>query len=163
MLSNGIRPTLFFYNPNIFPHEEYDRRKAEAVRHAERLGLEFIDGDYNHAIWLDEVKGFEGEPERGARCLQCFRHRLTVAARYAHENGFNVFASTLATSRWKSLEQIALAGKYAASLFKGLTFLAQNWRKGGLTERRNELVQQYGFYNQKYCGCEFSLNNARIV
>jgi predicted adenine nucleotide alpha hydrolase (AANH) superfamily ATPase len=98
----------------------------------------------------------ELEPERGARCLQCFKLRLTTTALYAAENGFNDFATTLTSSRWKNFEQIKEAGLFAASLFPGLTFRAQNWRKGGLSERRNELVKKYGFYNQSYCGCEFS-------
>ena len=156
LLMNGVRPTLFFYNPNIFPEKEYEKRKTECIRHSQMLGLDFVDADYDHDKWLEAVRGFEGEPERGARCLICFKERLSVAAFYAYEQGFRVFATTLATSRWKSLEQITEAGEYAASLFPDLRFWAQNWRKRGLSERRNELVQKYNFYNQKYCGCEFS-------
>ena len=156
MTENGVRPTLFYYNPNIFPDEEYKKRKAECIRHTQMLGLDFVDADYDHDKWLETVRGFEGEPERGVRCLKCFSERLTATALYAHEHGFKVFATTLAASRWKSLEQIAEAGGYAASLFPGVKFWAQNWRKGGLSERRNELVKKYGFYNQDYCGCEFS-------
>ncbi|MDR1380366.1 MAG: epoxyqueuosine reductase QueH [Tannerella sp.] len=161
LLENNIRPTLFYYNPNIFPDREYEKRKAECLRHARMLGLDFIDADYDHDKWLGEVRGLEGEPERGARCLKCFRVRLTAAASYADSRGFRVFATTLATSRWKSLEQISEAGAYAAAHFPGLTFLAQNWRGGGLSERRNELVRLYDFYNQQYCGCEFSMNNKK--
>ena len=158
LVESGVRPTLFYYNPNIFPDEEYQRRKAECIRHAQMLGLDFVDADYNHGKWLDAVRGLEYEPERGGRCLVCFKERLSATALYAHEHGFRVFATTLATSRWKSLEQISEAGEYAASLFTDVRFWAQNWRKGGLSERRNELVSVYGFYNQNYCGCEFSLN-----
>jgi predicted adenine nucleotide alpha hydrolase (AANH) superfamily ATPase len=156
MLKTGIHPTLFFYNPNIFPLEEYEKRKSECVRHAGMLGLDFVDADYEHDKWLDGIKGLENEPERGKRCLECFKIRLTVAARYAFENRFEVFATTLSTSRWKSLEQINEAGRFAASHFPCLTFLSENWRKGGLSERRRELIKLYGFYNQTYCGCEFS-------
>jgi len=155
LLANGIRPTLFYYNPNIFPDSEYEKRKAECVRHTQMLGLPFVDADYDHAKWLEVVKGLEEEPERGERCLQCFKLRLTATAVYAVENGFEVFATTLATSRWKNLEQIKEAGETAAALFPNLTFWSRNWRKGGLSERRNELVRMYGFYNQSYCGCEF--------
>ena len=157
MLAQGMRPTLFYYNPNIFPDEEYEKRKAECIRHAQMLGFRFVDADYDHVKWLEAVKGLEGEPERGARCLQCFRYRLTAAAAYATENGFRIFATTLASSRWKDLSQIQEAGEAAASLFPDLVFWAQNWRKGGLSERRNELVRMYGFYNQTFCGCEFSV------
>ena len=156
LLANGVRPTLFYYNPNIFPDSEYEKRKAECIRHAQLLGLRFVDADYDHEKWLEAVKGLEREPERGARCLQCFKERLAVTALYAAENGFKVFATTLATSRWKSPEQITAAGQFAALLYPNLVFWAQNWRKGGLSERRNELIRKYNFYNQSYCGCEFS-------
>ena len=157
LLANGVRPTLFYYNPNIFPDSEYEKRKAECIRHTQMLGLPFVEADYDHAKWLEAVKGMEEEPERGERCLQCFKLRLTATAVYAVENGFEVFATTLATSRWKNLEQIKEAGEAAAALFPNLVFWAQNWRKGGLSERRNELIRMYGFYNQSYCGCEFGL------
>lgn len=161
LLEHDIRPTLFYYNPNIFPDKEYEKRKEECLRHTQMLGLDFINADYDHAEWLREVQGLEDEPERGARCLRCFEVRLTAAALYAHEHGFSVFTTTLATSRWKSLKQISEAGAYAAAFFPGLAFWAQNWRKGGLGERRNELIRFYNFYNQQYCGCEFSMNHKR--
>ena len=156
MLANGVRPTIFYYNPNIFPREEYEIRKNESKRHAESLELTWIDGDYNHEAWLQSVCGLEGEPERGRRCDQCFTHRLIVAARKAKELGLQYFTTTLASSRWKSLEQINRAGLIAEQAVEGITFWAQNWRKGGLYERRNQLLKEYNFYNQKYCGCEFS-------
>ncbi len=156
LIAKGIRPTLFFYNPNIFPEAEYERRKSECIRHAQLLGLSFVDADYDHSQWLADIQGLEQEPERGARCLQCFKLRLSVTAAYATQNGFSVFATTLGSSRWKNLKQIEESGHAAAALFSNLSFLAENWRKGGLSERRKELIQQYGFYNQTYCGCEFS-------
>ena len=156
LMEHGLRPTLFYYNPNIFPCEEYEKRKAECIRHTQMLGLDFVDADYDHGKWLEAVKGLEDEPERGARCLRCFKERLAATALYAREHNFKVFTTTLATSRWKSLEQIFEAGRYAESLVPGVNFWNQNWRKGGLSERRNELVSTYGFYNQQYCGCEFS-------
>ena len=160
LVQHGVRPTIFYYNPNIWPREEYDIRKNESKRHAERLGLRWIDGDYDHEGWLDGVCGMEGEPERGRRCEQCFTLRLTVAARQAAELGLPYFATTLASSRWKSLEQIERAGLRAQQAVPGTVFWAQNWRKGGLQERRNQLLKAYGFYNQQYCGCEFSARNA---
>jgi predicted adenine nucleotide alpha hydrolase (AANH) superfamily ATPase len=157
MLDNQLYPTVFYYNPNICPLAEYEMRKAENRQYAQSLGLSFVDWDYAHAAWRTQVKGLESEPERGARCSVCFKMRLVTTARYASEHGFQVFATTLASSRWKDLAQIAEAGQYAASLFPGITFWEQNWRKGGLSERRKELIRQNGFYNQNYCGCEFSL------
>ena len=156
MLAHGVRPVIFYFNPNIWPREEYEIRKEESKRHAESLGLRWIDGDYDHERWLEAVKGLEGEPERGGRCLQCFTYRLTVAALQAKALGIQYFTTTLASSRWKRLDQIAEAGQHAQERVEGVTFWAQNWRKGGLQERRNELLRQYDFYNQQYCGCEFS-------
>ena len=163
LVQHDIRPTIFYYNPNIFPFEEYEIRKNESKRHAESLGLSWIDGDYNHEQWRQDVCGLEGEPERGRRCEQCFTLRLTVAARKAKELGIKYFTTTLASSRWKSLEQIERAGHIAeqmvngqCSMGNGVVFWAQNWRKGGLYERRNQLLKEFDFYNQQYCGCEFS-------
>lgn len=162
MLANGVRPTIFYFNPNIWPREEYEIRKNESKRHAESLGLRWIDGDYNHEGWLQGVCGLEGEPERGRRCEQCFTLRLTAAAREAKALGLTYFTTTLASSRWKSLEQIERAGHQAEQAVEGTVFWAQNWRKGGLYERRNQLLKEFAFYNQQYCGCEFSLRQREL-
>lgn len=157
MMANGVRPTIFYYNPNIFPREEYEIRKEESKRHAESLGLSWIDGDYNHEAWLGCVKGMEHEPERGSRCQLCFTMRLRRAAEEAKHLGLKYFTTTLASSRWKSIEQIERAGIEAQNAVEGTRFWAQNWRKGGLSDRRSQLLREYGFYNQQYCGCEFSM------
>ena len=156
MVANGIHPTVYYYNPNIYPFEEYEIRKAEAKRFVTSQGLSFVDADYDYDGWKEGVCGLENEPERGKRCLQCFKMRLLQTARYALEHGFTTFTTTLASSRWKSLEQIKEAGRWASEQVEGVTFWEQNWRKGGLQERRNQLLKEYGFYNQQYCGCEFS-------
>ena len=156
MVANGIRPTIYYYNPNIYPLEEYETRKAEAKRFVTSQGLMFVNADYDYDGWKEGVCGLENEPERGKRCLQCFKMRLLQTARYALEHGFTTFTTTLASSRWKSLEQIKEAGRWASEQVEGVTFWEQNWRKGGLQERRNQLLKEYGFYNQQYCGCEFS-------
>ncbi len=168
MLGHGIEPVIYYFNPNIYPLEEYEIRKNESKRHAESLGITWIDGDrfrtgasqqssYEamHAAWRCAVTGLENEPERGKRCEMCFYHRLEATAKKAQELGIAYFATTLASSRWKRLEQINAAGN-AAALKYGISFWAQNWRKEGLQERRNELLKEYGFYNQLFCGCEFS-------
>jgi predicted adenine nucleotide alpha hydrolase (AANH) superfamily ATPase len=156
LLSNGVRPALFYFNPNIFPQKEYEIRKSECTRYARAQGLDIIDGDYDHSLWLNGIAGLEQEPERGKRCLQCFRIRLLATARLCHEQGFSHFATTLASSRWKDLRQIGEAGRWAASLFPNLTFFEKDWRKDGLSERRRILLKENAFYNQAYCGCEFS-------
>ncbi|MCR5131168.1 MAG: epoxyqueuosine reductase QueH [Prevotella sp.] len=156
MLAHQLKPTIFYFNPNIFPRDEYNIRKEESKRHAESLGLDWIDGDYDHDEWLHGVCGLENEPERGRRCEQCFFLRLRATALKAQELGLTWFTTTLASSRWKSIEQITRAGLAAENAVPGTRFWAQNWRKGGLVDRRNQLLREYGFYNQQYCGCEFS-------
>ena len=168
LVQHNVLPTIFYYNPNIWPREEYEIRKQESKRHAESLGLTWIDSDYDHEQWRKDVCGLEGEPERGRRCEQCFTLRLTVAAMKAKELGITYFTTTLASSRWKSLEQIERAGRQAEQTVNEIAqkalppscdkvvFWAQNWRKGGLYERRNQLLKEFDFYNQQYCGCEFS-------
>ena len=166
MGQNGYEPTILFYNPNIFPEEEYLKRKNEIVRYAQEIGVAIVDLDgselweQQHAQWLKCTVGLENEPERGGRCLACFRHRLCVAAGYAAGYGFPLFTTTLASSRWKDIRQINEAGFYAEEhCGRGQTrFWDRNWRKGGLYERRNILARQ--FYNQQYCGCEFSLRHS---
>ena len=174
MISNGITPVIYYCNPNIYPLEEYDIRKNECTRYARSLGLEIIDADYDHEAWLEAIRGMENEPERGGRCLKCFKLRLLRTAEYAMQRGIKVITTTLASSRWKSLDQINEAGRWACSQISGMPlgavgsvrlgvdvspvmFWEHNWRKGGLQERRLQIINEYGFYNQQYCGCEFSM------
>ena len=162
MMQNGITPVIYYCNPNIFPKEEYEIRKEECTRYAQALGLEIVDADYDHENWLEAMRGLEGEPERGGRCLKCFKLRLLRTAQYARERGIKVITTTLASSRWKSLEQINEAGKWACENNippeeRDVIWWDQNWRKGGLQERRNQILKEYDFYNQLYCGCEFSM------
>jgi predicted adenine nucleotide alpha hydrolase (AANH) superfamily ATPase len=159
MQGNGFLPVLFFFNPNIFPAGEYLRRKEECARYARALGLDFIDGDDDHGRWLAGVAGLENEPERGERCARCFRIRLDATARLAAETGIPLFTTTLTGSRWKRFDQIAEAGRRAAESIGGVRFWDKDWKKEGLTERRAILLRENGFYNQQYCGCEFSLKN----
>jgi len=162
MLKHGMRPTVFFSNPNIHPVQEYTIRKQELMRFLKQQDVPFVEDDYQHDMWLSGVKGLENEPERGKRCSRCFEWRLRQAARYASENGFPWLTTTLASSRWKNIEQINEAGRRATADFPNVTFWEQNWRKGGLQERRNELLRYYDFYNQTYCGCEFSQRNIKV-
>ena len=171
MLANGITPVIYYCNPNIYPREEYEIRKDECTRYAQSLGLEIVDADYDHENWLEAVRGLEAEPERGGRCLKCFKLRLLRTAEYAASRGIRVITSTLASSRWKSLDQIIEAGTWACSqverrdnllgenIFpdKSPIYWGFNWKKGGLQERRLQIIKEYNFYNQLYCGCEFSM------
>lgn len=167
LCGHHITPVIYYFNPNIFPREEYEIRKQESKRHSDSLGIRWIDGDYDHDAWRQAVSGLENEPERGRRCEVCFYQRLLATAREAQQLGIPWFATTLASSRWKNLEQVNTAGLRAAATVNNqlqadgnpqasVAFWAQNWRKDGLQDRRNELLRQYNFYNQRYCGCEFS-------
>lgn len=166
MLKNGITPVIYYCNPNIYPFEEYEIRKNECTRYAQSLGLEIVDADYDHDNWLEAVRGLEDEPERGGRCLKCFKLRLMRTAQYAAERGIKVITTTLASSRWKSLDQINEAGLWAceaintassADADKAVVWWDRNWRRNGLQERRLQIIKEYDFYNQLYCGCEFSM------
>lgn len=183
MVQNGITPVIYYCNPNIYPREEYEIRKNECTRYAQSLDLEIVDADYDHENWLEAVRGLEGEPERGGRCLKCFKLRLLRTAQYARERGIKVITTTLASSRWKSLDQINEAGQWACQtvssgkpgdfpdkeMWSGsmsgdcqentdeVIWWDRNWRKGGLQERRLQIIREYDFYNQLYCGCEFSM------
>ena len=172
LLQNGITPVIYYCNPNIYPREEYEIRKNECTRYAQSLGLEIVDDDYDHESWLQEMAGLENEPERGGRCLKCFKMRLLRTARYAGLRGIKVITTTLASSRWKSLGQINEAGQWACDAVRQrveneippeneVIWWNQNWRKGGLQERRLEIIRQYDFYNQQYCGCEFSMRKPK--
>ena len=166
LMKEGITPVIYYCNPNIYPYEEYEIRKNECTRYAQALGLEIVDADYDHENWLEAVKGLENEPERGGRCMKCFKLRLLRTALYAKERGIKVITTTLASSRWKSLDQINEAGLWAVGQIedktippddKSVIWWDRNWRKGGLQERRLQILKEYDFYNQLYCGCEFSM------
>lgn len=159
LMERGIRPVIFYSNANIYPLEEYRHRLNECIRYAQKWGIEIVDDVYDHQAWGTCAAGLENEPERGSRCLQCFKFRLLRAAQYASAHGFTVLSTTLASSRWKSLEQVDEAGYWACAQVEGVTWWAQNWRKGGLQERRNAIIREENFYNQRYCGCEFSLRH----
>ena len=272
MVSQGLRPGIFFSNSNIVPFNEYTVRRDELRRYAAAHGLETIDDEYDHSSWLAFVRRLEippiptappvavvrqahqpaeaprpspvaepveapgcanlaaeaphptlfselvktpiriaDMPERGPRCLECFKFRLLRAARYASTHGYRLLTTTLASSRWKDLAQVDTAGRWACEIVNSLTsgnispsvsalsvasvppaidlpsidalpssdlplsaapslptenlsaqpaekvlWWNQNWRRGGLQERRNALIKEWSMYNQTFCGCEFS-------
>ena len=157
--ASGIATTIYFYNPNIHPIEEYEIRKDENIRFAEKLGFKFIDADYDKDNWFERVKGLEDEPERGKRCTVCFDMRFERSALFAYENHYDTFATTLGISRWKDLEQINTSGLKAANRYNDLTFWDFNWRKQGGSARMLEISKQEKFYKQEYCGCVYSLRD----
>lgn len=156
----NIPLTIFFYNPNIHPQKEYLLRKDENKNYAAKKGIPFVDADYDPKEWFARTKHLKWAPERGERCALCFGMRLQKAAAYAHTHGFTLFTTTLASSRWKNLEQINHEGKMAASRYPNLTYWDFNWRKGGRTQRKLEIAKEEGFYQQEYCGCSYSLRDS---
>ena len=159
MVASGIETTIFFYNPNIHPRSEYDLRKEENIRYAEKLGMGFVDADYDTENWFERVRGLEMEPERGARCTVCFDMRFERTALYAAEHGFDLISSTLGISRWKNMDQINASGTRAAARWDGMNYWTFNWRKQGGATRMIELSKREEFYQQEYCGCIYSLRD----
>ena len=168
-----IKTSVYFYNPNIHPIDEYEIRKDENKKFCDKLGFEFIDADYDKDNWFKRIKGLENEPERGKRCTKCFDMRFERSALYAKENSFKVFATTLGISRWKDMNQINEAGLRAASRYDEVKYWDFNWRKEGGSSRMIEISKREHFYQQEYCGCVYSLrdtnkwrrknNRARII
>ena len=156
---SNIETTVFFYNPNIHPQEEYEIRKDENKRFCEKLGFNFIDADYDKDNWFERIKGLENEPERGARCTQCFDMRFERSALYAKENGFKVYATALGISRWKDMDQINGSGEKAANRYDEIKYWDFNWRKKGGAARMIEISKREQFYQQEYCGCVYSLRD----
>ena len=157
--ASEIKTTVYFYNPNIHPLQEYELRKEENKRYCQKLGLDFIDADYDKDNWFKRIKGLENEPERGERCTKCFDMRFERSALYAHENNFFLFATTLGISRWKDLDQVNNSGLRAADRYSDLNFWDFNWRKAGGSPRMIEISKREEFYQQEYCGCVYSLRD----
>lgn len=159
MLASDIDFSIYFYNPNIHPDREYEIRKDENIRFAEKHGIEFIDADYDRDNWFERVRGLEQEPERGIRCTVCFDMRFERTALYAHEHGFDAITSSLGISRWKDMDQINRSGVRAASRYPELIYWTYNWRKGGGSARMLDISKREHFYQQEYCGCVYSLRD----
>ncbi|CAN7974594.1 unnamed protein product, partial [Ixodes persulcatus] len=159
ILASEIDFTIFFYNPNIHPLKEYEMRKSENIRYAERFGISFVDADYDVQNCFARAKGMENEPERGIRCTMCFDMRFLRTALYAKENGFPIFTSSLGISRWKNMEQINECGERAASHYDVVQYWTYNWRKNGGSARMYEIAKRENFYKQEYCGCIYSLRD----
>ncbi len=156
LVTQGNQVTVLFYNPNISPQEEYEKRRDEQARLCQTTGAQFVELDYEPAVWEQAVRGLETEPERGKRCSVCFYVRLKKAAHYARQHHFDVFTSVLGTSRYKDLNQVNHAA-LRAWLEEGTPYLVANgWRKHGLEELRRALIKEFNLYQQPYCGCKYS-------
>lgn len=159
LLFAKINFSIFFYNPNIHPLQEYEIRKKENIAFANKHDIPFIDADYDKDNWFARVKGLEWEPERGKRCTACFDLRFERTALYAHEHGFPMISSSLGISRWKDMNQINESGIRAASRYPQIEYWTYNWRKKGGAARMYEIAKRENFYKQEYCGCVYSLRD----
>ena len=159
LVESEIDYTIYFYNPNIHPMQEYEIRKNENKRFADKHHIPFIDADYDKDNWFERVKGMEWEPERGKRCTASFDMRFERTALYAQEHGFSLISSTLGISRWKNMTQINGCGEKAASRYPDMAYWTYNWRKQGGAERMYQIAKKENFYKQEYCGCVYSLRD----
>lgn len=159
LIASKIKFSIFFYNPNIHPIQEYEIRKRENIEFAIKHNIPFIDADYDKDNWFLRAKGLELEPERGKRCTMCFDMRFERTALYAYEHGIPVISSSLGISRWKDMNQINDSGVRAASRYPNLVYWTYNWRKNGGASRMYEIAKRENFYKQEYCGCVYSLRD----
>ncbi len=141
---------VMFFNPNIFPETEYQKRLNEQIKYCEKMGVKYVVGDYDHNKWKQEINGLENEPERGARCSKCFAYRFCFARDYAIKNGFNAIASVFGVSKHKDQSQVDCAAQESCGTIQ---YIPIKWDEA----LRQEINRESDFYRQNYCGCEFSI------
>ena len=144
---------VLFYNPNIRPLEEYQKRCSENKRLCDLFKVKFIELEYDNERWCELTKGLDDLPERSKRCSICFGMRLRRAFEYARANGYDAVASVLGVSRYKDLNQVNRVA-HAEAERAGLPYLEIEGRKGGMQELRSSLIKELALYNQTYCGCK---------
>lgn len=155
--------TVFFYNPCITDFDEYEKRKENQISFIEKYNLYlgdtgsigFLEGDYEPQAYFEAVKGYEEEPEGGARCTVCFTQRLEKTAKIAAQKGFACFATTLTVSPHKNYPMISAIGREMAEKYH-TEFLDMDFKKKAGFQRSIQMSKTYGLYRQDYCGCEFS-------
>lgn len=164
-LSEYFKITVLYYNPNIFPKEEYEYRIEEQKKLINALPvknkIDFIGTDYEPEKFYEIVRGYENVPEGGERCFRCYELRLREAAKYAKEDNFDYFTTTLSISPLKNADKLNEIGKKVADEF-GLNYLFSDFKKRNGYKRSVELSAEYGLYRQDYCGCVYS-KNERIL
>lgn len=158
-LNPYFKITVLYYNPNISPVEEYEKRKAEQIRLINegdwKNPIEIMDCDYEGDKYTAAVKGFENEPEGGARCRVCFGLRLDEAARLARANDFDYFVTTLSISPLKDARLLNEIGNKLGEKY-GIKYLPSDFKKREGYKRSIELSRRYNLYRQNFCGCKYS-------
>jgi len=159
VLRKEFKISLYFYNPNIFPESEYQKRLEEINKVAKMYKIKVILGEYNHQKWREMVRGHEADPEKGERCMMCYKERLEESARYASENNFDYFTTTLTTSPHKNAQAIMTFGKELGRKYE-IGFLERDFKKQDGFKKSSAMSRKLNLYRQDYCGCEFSLAEA---
>ena len=154
----GYNPVLYFFNPNIFPPEEFERRLNELIRYADKKQVELIIDKQDPEGWYNCIIGLEDEPERGKRCARCFEYRLLFTALKAFQLEYQYFTTTLTVSPHKQSKVIFEIAKEIASKYE-LTFLDIDFKKQDGFLKTMKIAKEENFYRQNYCGCEFSMFN----
>lgn len=152
----GYQVIVYFYNPNIFPQEEYDKRLHAQKILCEHFGCELIEGNFEPEVYYEFVSGLENEPEKGKRCDKCFELRLRETAKFAKANGIDTFTTSIVISPHKSYEKLTQIAQKIASEY-GLKYLDVNFKKNDGFLKTNKISKELGLYRQKYCGCKFAL------
>ena len=159
-LSEYFSVTVFYYNPNIFPAEEYEMRVKEQealiLRLPAKHRISFLEGPYEQERFYEMAKGLELEPEGGERCFRCYHLRLLEAAQMARAGAFDYFTTTLSISPLKDAEKLNEIGEKLAREY-GVAYLNSDFKKRDGYKRSIELSKEYGLYRQDYCGCVYSL------
>lgn len=152
----GYQVCVYFYNPNIFPAEEYQKRLEAQHELCKHLGCELVEADYNPDEYYEFVKGFENEPEKGLRCDKCFELRLRKTAEYAKSIGVSKFTTSIVISPHKNFAKLASIGEKIAQE-TGIEYLAVDFKKKDGFLKTNKISKELGLYRQSYCGCKFAL------
>ena len=147
--------TIIYYNPNIEPLEEYEKRKKEQIKIIDLYGLKYLDCDYDNDLFHEMSKGLENVPERGIRCHKCYRLRLEYVAKKAKEMKFDYFGTTLTVSPYKLSKVINEIGLDLENVYK-IKFLVSDFKKNNGYKNSIELSKKYDLYRQNYCGCIYS-------
>lgn len=158
-LADYFSITIFYYNPNISPVDEYEKRKAEQIRLISSLPVKnkvsFLDCDYNSSEFFEIAKGYEDCREGGERCFRCYELRLNETAKKASENGFDYFCTTLSISPLKNAQKINEIGFMLAEKYNS-NWLPSDFKKKEGYKRSIELSREYNLYRQNFCGCIYS-------
>lgn len=151
--------TILYYNPNIYPIEEYNKRKQEQINLIKSLQsnnkIDFLDCDYENDIYEEKIKGYEHFKERGPRCNICFKLRLERTAKLAKENNFDYFCTTLTVSPYKNAYLINQIGKELSNEYN-IKWLYSDFKKNDGYKKSIELSKKFNLYRQDYCGCIYS-------